>query len=367
MGLGPVVGVLGAVGSISQMNGQRKAARAQETAIAANEQAAQSAAASSYVQIQTAKDFARYQSDVNKMSRQMSLLQQDMGLRAEAVMEGLSQQQEKFQNVQQLLQSSIQATAERENASALRTNATQQKLQKTGQARGESIATNEALAAQAAEVNRVLPAGEARRAAMEAIMATATGQGGRSGDVLRDKDVDTEAGGVLKEFLKHRGIAEADFLQMMHVDSIAAAEELMSHAAANQMEGNAGRSEAYARTLAEGVERDIGTTARMNEAGRKAQRSTIAAGLLMDEQSDKSNEIFAQAGYMQQNNAVTQQLANQRSQLQAQKASIQKPGFFDYLGAGMGAFTSVAPLFMKGPQPTVNFQHQQPNHLLRHQ
>ena len=363
MGLGPVVGVLGAVSAVSNMSSQRKAAKAQEQAIESNSKAAEAAAAQRYVEIQTAKDFAKYQSQVNLLSRQLSMYQQQAGLQAEGILDRLSAQQEHFANAQNLVQAGLQATSEREAANALRTNATQQKLQKVGQARGESTATQEALAGQAAEVNASLSSGEARRAMMETIMATATGQGGRTNAVLMDSDMEKDIAGSLQTFLAQRGISEQDFLQMLHVDSIASAEEQLAYGMAGQMNENVNRGEVYANMLASGVYQDIDTNMRMQDQARQAQLSTLQMANTMDVNADKVNEIFAEAGYQAQANANVANLAGQKAQLQAQKASIQKPGFLDFVGAGMQAFTSVAPLLQRSQPMQTSLPHQQPNHV----
>ncbi len=359
MGLAPVVGVLGAVSTVSSLNSQRKAARAQESAIETNKQASEAAAAQRFLEIQTAKDFSSYQARINQMSRQLGMYQQTMQLEAEAGMERLGQQQERFQNVQNLLQASIQATAERSGADQLRAGSTQRKLQVQGAARQENIAAQEGLTGAAQEVVQALSKGKMGRAVQEAVFASATGQGGRSNDVLRDIGLSEEVAGAVREFLRQEGISEQEAIQMLYADTISNTEEAIAYGEANQIEGNADRSELYSNILATGVDADIRRQGIINEGGRRAQLQTMNMANVMDANSDAANRIFAEAGWQAQANSATTQLFNQKAQLQAQKNSIQKPGLFDYLGAGVQAFTSVAPLFQQRQQ-----QQAQPKNLL---
>jgi hypothetical protein len=228
--------------------------------------------------------------------------------------------------------------------------AKQQALGQGIQADAASAQNQAALANEQVGAQGELLKGDARRAMMKAILASTGGAGGRTEGVLIGKDAMGDVEQALMSAAKSAGVSELDLQQLLMTKDIAEIAKQLGISAGTFQKENAGRADQYANQLYAAQSQDISTGLKLSDANRGTARQALQGAALMDANSDKVNTLLSDYGFQQQQSQVQAQLGHQMSAINAQRASISKPGVLDYLSAGFGLYQQAAPLFQQNRQ-----------------
>ncbi len=351
MGLGPVSGVLGVVSTVSGMAQQKQQAAIQQAQADANAKAAEASAAQRKAQLDTQHNYAEYQSRMNALARQQQFMQSDMALQASSQMDALNYQNQQFALKQQAMQAGLTDASTQMEVSREKAGVQQQALGMKSQAAGQSAQNQRGIANQANQVEGALGQGTARRAMLQAMMASTGESPGRSSDVLVQKDMENDVASAFAAHLQQLGMSEADLQQLQYSGHLAEVVQALGLSAAD-FKGQTSKNQLqYANTV-----RDLGmgqaaSEYSLQQANQEVARNQLKGSALTDANADRVNSILSDYNYNLQSQQVGQTLNSQMNSINAQRAAISSQGGSGLAGlltAGSQLYGQVSGLFGGG-------------------
>lgn len=344
MGLGPIAGVVGIAQGVSSLAGQSKQQRIAEAQAQANQKAAEASAALRQIQINTSRDYADYNARLNSLTRQFQFMQSEMGLQGQGILDQMNYNAQMGQlNMAETANQMGLVGAESE-ADRMSTGAQQQALGQRTEAAGQSVNTQNQLTNAAQGTSAQMRQGEARRAMVQTMRASTGAGPSRTSQTLESMDLNADVASVLAQTLQQEGISEQDIRQLLYTRDIAEIGKQLGINSAEFFRESARRASQMQSTTISAQRADATIGKKMSDAGRDTASKQLQFANTADANTDAINRIFAESGFQQQSNAVSQQLAAQSANINASRAqaSASSPGLFDYLGMGLKAYSTLS-------------------------
>lgn len=344
MAAGAVSGVLGAAQVVSGMSAQTKQRRAQQQAISAQGQAAVDEARLRQMDIKNAQMYAQYQSQMSQLSRMQAFQQQSAGLLAQAQLEQMQAAASQFENEQARMQALVGAEQQKQQANQQRLGATLNESEAKQQAAQQAGGVFDQLGQAEQQLGGALDEGQARRATMEAMFAASgLAPEGLTSNALQSSDMMNDFTAQVEQQLKASNLSEQAAFDMLSQGRIAELVKALGFEDAQRMDDEANRSAQYANTVADATNANINATLGQNAAARDTAMQQFKGSMALDEQTDKANQLFAEAGFNSQSNATQASLDSTMRGLAAQSSTVPSGGgFLGLLSGGLSVYNNVS-------------------------
>jgi len=204
----------------------------------------------------------------------------------------------------------------------------------------------------------MLDEGQARRATMEAMFAASgLAPGSLTSQALTSNDMMNDFTTQVEQQLRSANISEVAAMEMLTQGRIAELVKALGFEDAQNMDDEANRAVQYANTVANATNQNIDATTAQNNQARDLTMTQFKGAMALDEQTDKANQVFAEAGFNTQSAATQSVLDSTMRGLSAKTAAIPSGGgMLGLLSGGLQVYNSVSPMFDNSYKRTMELQ-----------